>query len=206
MSSAKALRQAGDRAVLVELDGNDAVQRLASGLEALRGNELEEIIPGHETLLLVWPTAAPTRGRIEAMIAAADAGADETSPAGEVELRVRYDGPDLELVAESCGITPDQLVARHLACRYRVAFIGFSPGFAYLLGGDPALQPPRLAEPRTRVPAGALAIAGPYTAVYPRSSPGGWNLIGSCDDLIFDATKEPPALLTAGTFVRLVAE
>ena len=84
MSSVKALRQAGDRAVLIELDGNDAVQQLASGLEALRGNELEEIIPGHETLLLVWPTAAPTQGSIEAMIAAADAGGEETSPAGEV--------------------------------------------------------------------------------------------------------------------------
>jgi KipI family sensor histidine kinase inhibitor len=119
---------------------------------------------------------------------------------------VRYDGPDLAAVAESCGFSPEELAARHLACRYRVGFIGFSPGFAYLLGGDPALQPPRLAEPRTRVPAGALAIAGPYSAVYPRSSPGGWNLIGSCDEPTFDPKQNPPALLTAGMAVRLVAK
>jgi KipI family sensor histidine kinase inhibitor len=192
--------------VLVELGGNDAVQRLAAGLEPRRGTELEEIVPGHETLLLVWPSAAPAVGQIEELIAAADAATEATAPADEIELSVNYDGPDLGTVAESCGCSPEELVARHLACSYRVGFIGFSPGFAYLLGGDPALQPPRLAEPRTRVPPGALAIAGPYSAVYPRSSPGGWNLIGSCDEPIFDPAQNPPALLTAGMTVRLVAK
>ena len=206
MSSPIAIRQAGDRSVLVELEGNDAVQRLAAGLESRRGVELEEIVPGHETLLLVWPSTAPAVSQIEELIAAADATAAATAPATEIELRVSYDGPDLETVAASCNCSPEEIVVRHLDCRYRVGFIGFSPGFAYLLGGDPALQPPRLAEPRTRVPAGALAIAGPYSAVYPRSSPGGWNLIGSCDEPIFDPAQNPPALLTAGTSVRLVAK
>lgn len=206
MSSPIAIRTAGDRSVLVELEGNDAVQRLAAGLESRRGSELEEIVPGHETLLLVWPSTAPAVSQIEELIAAVDATAAATAPAAEIELRVSYDGPDLEMVASICKCSPEELVARHLTCSYRVGFIGFSPGFAYLLGGDPALQPPRLAEPRTRVPAGALAIAGSYSAVYPRSSPGGWNLIGSCDEQIFNEAQNPPALLTAGMAVRLVAK
>ncbi len=206
MSTAASCRLAGDRAVLIELKDNDAVQRLAAGLEAQRGEELEEIVPGHETLLLVWRRGTPPLGAIEQLISGAELTAEASAQPAEIELRVRYDGPDLAAVAESCGFSPEELVARHLACRYRVGFIGFSPGFAYLLGGDAALQPPRLAEPRTRVPAGALAIAGPYSAVYPRSSPGGWNLIGSCDEPIFDPTQNPPALLTAGTVVRLVAK
>jgi KipI family sensor histidine kinase inhibitor len=206
VSAAASYRPAGDRAVLIELKDNDAVQRLAAGLEAQRGEELEEIVPGHETLLLVWRRGAPPLGAIEQLISGAELTAEASAQPAEIELRVRYDGPDLAAVAESCGFSLEELVARHLACRYRVGFIGFSPGFAYLLGGDPALQPPRLAEPRTRVPAGALAIAGPYSAVYPRSSPGGWNLIGSCDEPIFDPAQNPPALLTAGMAVRLVAK
>jgi KipI family sensor histidine kinase inhibitor len=204
LSAARSVRRAGESSVLVELEGNDAVQRLAAGLEAQRG-ELEEIVPGHQTLLLVWAQEAPSLSDVEQMISGAQLTAEAMPEPSEVELAVSYDGPDLGAVAAGCSISPEELVARHLACRYQVAFIGFSPGFAYLLGGDPALQPPRLAEPRTRVPAGALAIAGPYSAVYPRSSPGGWNLIGSCDEPIFDPARNPPALLTAGTFVRLVA-
>jgi KipI family sensor histidine kinase inhibitor len=200
------IRRAGDRAVLIELGSNEAVQRLTAALEAGRAGDLEEIVPGHETLLLVWSNAAPSVGEAEQLVSGAELAADEMPQPSEVELAVSYDGPDLTVVAESCGMSEEEVVTRHLACRYQAAFIGFSPGFAYLLGGDPALQPPRLAEPRTRVPAGALAIAGPYSAVYPRSSPGGWNLIGSCNEPIFDVAVHPPALLAAGTFVRLVAK
>lgn len=203
MSAARSIRRAGDSSVLVELEGNEAVQRLAAALQAERG-ELEEIVPGHQTLLLVWAREAPSLSEVEQLIYGAQLTAEAMPEPSEVELAVSYDGPDLAAVAGGCGISPEELVARHLACRYQVAFIGFSPGFAYLLGGDPALQPPRLDEPRTSVPAGALAIAGPYSAVYPRSSPGGWNLIGSCAEPIFDPSSQPPALLTAGTFVRLV--
>ncbi len=206
MSAVRSIRRAGDSSVLIDLGDNEAVQRLAAGLAAQDGRELEEIVPGHETLLLVWGGKAPSVGEVEQLISGAELAAEAMPEPSEVELAVSYDGPDLVVVAESCGISPEEVVARHLACRYQVAFIGFSPGFAYLLGGDPSLQPPRLDEPRTRVPAGALAIAGPYSAVYPRSSPGGWNLIGSCAEPIFDASNDPPALLTAGTFVRLVAK
>ncbi len=198
------VRRAGDRALLVELADNAAVQQLALALEPRRGAELEEIVPGHRTLLLVWKGAAPAPTEVQLLVAemTQSAGAGAPPPAA-VTLSVRYDGPDLQAVADGCGFSVEELVSRHLACDYQVGFIGFSPGFAYLLGGDDALQPPRLAEPRTRVPAGALAIAGPYSAVYPRSSPGGWNLIGSCQQQIFDPAGIPPALLTAGTPVRL---
>jgi KipI family sensor histidine kinase inhibitor len=206
LSSAHSIRQAGDRAVLIELADNDAVQMLASGLEPLRGAELAEIVPGHETLLVVWNSKLPSLQRVEEIVGGAYAVTEAIEAPSEVTLAVRYDGPDLAAVAEICGVSAEEVVARHLAAQYRVGFIGFAPGFAYLLGGDPALQPPRLAEPRTRVPAGALAIAGPYSAVYPRSSPGGWNLVGSCEEPIFDVERTPPALLTPGTLVRLVAQ
>jgi KipI family sensor histidine kinase inhibitor len=107
-------------------------------------------------------------------------------------------------VAEACSVSVGEFVERHSSADYRVAFLGFAPGFAYLTGGDPGLTPPRRDEPRTRVPAGALAIAGPYSAVYPRESPGGWNLVGSCEAHLFDPSQERPALLVAGAAVRLV--
>ena len=199
------IRPAGERAALVELEDNAAVHALAATLEPIRGSGLEEIVPGDRTLLLVWAEAAPPRAAIEELVAGAGAGAGPGQPAGEtVELAVAYDGPDLEEVAAACSVSIDEFVERHSGAGYRVAFIGFAPGFAYLTGGDPELAPPRRAEPRTRVPAGSLAIAGPYSAVYPRESPGGWNLVGSCDERLFDPSRERPALLVAGAAVRLV--
>ena len=202
--SAPELRPAGERALLVELADNSAVHDLAAALEPLRGSELEEIVPGDRTLLLVWPGAVPARGQVEELVAGTGTSA-RTGSGETVELEVRYDGVDLEETAEACGVTVEQFVERHSSAAYRVAFLGFAPGFAYLTGGDPGLEPPRRAEPRTRVPAGALAIAGPYSAVYPRESPGGWNLIGSCKERLFDPGSKRPALLTAGAGVRLVA-
>ena len=107
-------------------------------------------------------------------------------------------------VAQLCALSVEEVVARHLAAAYTVAFLGFSPGFGYLLGLDPQLVVPRLERPRTRVPAGTVAIAGPYSGVYPRESPGGWRLIGATDATLFDAARTPPALLAAGDAVRFV--
>ena len=197
------IRPAGERGALVELADNAAVHALAATLEPLRGSGLEEIVPGDRTLLLVWEDEAPPERAIEELVAGAGAGPGPA--AGEtVELTVAYDGPDLEEVAAACSVSVDEFVERHSGAGYRVAFIGFAPGFAYLTGGDPELAPPRRDEPRTRVPAGSLAIAGPYSAVYPRESPGGWNLVGSCDERLFDPSRERPALLVAGAAVRLV--
>ncbi|MCL2465368.1 MAG: urea amidolyase family protein, partial [Micrococcales bacterium] len=122
-----------------------------------------------------------------------------------VEIPVVYDGEDLAEVAALTGLAPDEVAARHAAGRYRVAFGGFMPGFAYLTGLDPVLVVPRRATPRTRVPAGAVAVAGQYAAVYPRATPGGWRLLGRTETVMFDlARDEHPALLMPGDEVRFV--
>lgn len=125
-----------------------------------------------------------------------------------VEIPVCYGGehgPDLEAVAVHAGLSPDAAVARHAAGDYTVAMLGFAPGFPYLLGLDPALHAPRRADPRTRVPAGSVAIGGAQTGVYPRELPGGWNLIGRTPLSLFDPRREPPALLAPGDRVRFCA-
>jgi KipI family sensor histidine kinase inhibitor len=119
-----------------------------------------------------------------------------------VTLPVSYDGPDLAVVAEATGLAVDEVVRLHAATVYTAAFTGFAPGFAYLTGLPEQLQLPRRAEPRTRVPAGSVAVADVYTAVYPRESPGGWNLLGTTDAVLFDPDRVPAALLPPGTRVR----
>ena len=120
-------------------------------------------------------------------------------------LRVRYDGEDLAAVASSSGMSIDEVITRHTATTFRVAFDGFSPGFAYLLGLPPELHLPRRQTPRTRIPAGPLAIAAHYCAVYPSASPGGWHLLGTCNAELFNPHRNPPALLRPGTYVRFEA-
>ncbi|WP_377323398.1 allophanate hydrolase subunit 1 [Pimelobacter simplex] len=120
-------------------------------------------------------------------------------------MAVVYDGPDLAEVAGQTGLSEAEVVAAHTATPWRVAFGGFAPGFAYLVGGDPRLRVPRRAEPRTTVPAGSVGLAGEFSGVYPRASPGGWQLIGRTDVVLWDLDREPPALLAAGATVRFVA-
>ncbi len=122
----------------------------------------------------------------------------------EVEVVVRYDGPDLDEVAALTGLTRAEVVAAHTGTPWRVAFGGFAPGFAYLVGGDPRLHVPRRDRPRPSVPAGSVGLAGEFSGVYPRSSPGGWQLLGTTDAVLWDADREPPALLGPGTTVRFV--
>ncbi|HYQ75686.1 5-oxoprolinase/urea amidolyase family protein, partial [Cellulomonas sp.] len=119
-------------------------------------------------------------------------------------IPVRYDGPDLAEVARLTGLDEREVVRRHAAAEYTVAFGGFMPGFAYLTGLDPALHVPRRATPRERVPAGSVAVAGEFAAVYPAATPGGWMLLGTCDVPLFDVDRDPPALLRPGARVRFV--
>ena len=139
-------------------------------------------------------------GRVQ-VGAAAPAGRETT-----VEIPVRYDGADLAAVAERVGLSLDEVVALHCAPEYTVRFCGFSPGFGYLDGLDPRLHVPRHSSPRTSVPAGSVAVAGEFTGVYPRSSPGGWQLLGRTDAPLWDADRDPPALLTPGARVRFVRD
>jgi KipI family sensor histidine kinase inhibitor len=123
-----------------------------------------------------------------------------------IAIPVVYDGPDLVTVSELTGLSVEDVVAVHSDALYTVGFIGFAPGFAYLIGGDERLHLPRRSEPRTRVPAGSVAVAGPYSGVYPREGPGGWQLIGRTSFELFDPAHDPPAALAPGHRVRFVPE
>ena len=173
-------RPAGDRAVLIELEDNEAAVALARSL-AGRG-DVVAVVPGYCTVLVKWAGAKPTLERAHVEVAAG-------ARTREHRLAVTYDGPDLDDVARLTGLSQEEVVARHLAARYVVAFLGFAPGFGYLVGGDERLAVPRLDRPRERVPAGTVAIAGPYAGVYPRESPGGWRLLVCTDAILFDAAR-----------------
>lgn len=193
----------GAAALLVEPDDPALVLPLAEA--ARREPGVEEVVPAARTLLVrTTPARIETlRGRLPVL---ADDAAARPQPAGRrVVLDVRYDGADLDATAAELGLSADELVRRHAAGEYIVAFCGFAPGFAYLRGLDPALHVPRLRDPRTRVPAGSVGIAGEFTGVYPRESPGGWRLLGRTDAPLWDLRRTPPALLVPGTRVTFRA-
>lgn len=195
----RSVRPVGDRALLLEC-GDDDPAALAVAVRAAELDGVVDVVPAAVTVLVTFDRAEGPAGAVGALLELAPA---PVGAAGDdVVLPVSYDGPDLAAVAAACGLSVDEVVDRHRSTTYRVSFCGFSPGFAYLVGLDPALHLPRRADPRTRVPAGALAIAGPFTAVYPRPSPGGWHLVGSCPSRLWDPTARPPALLTPGSRVR----
>jgi KipI family sensor histidine kinase inhibitor len=193
----------GPHAVLIEdLDADPA--DWAAGLRGVSLLGVAEVVPAAETVLVVCTDAralAQVRERL-ATVRAVDPARTATRAA--MVIPVRYDGEDLESVASSAGLDVDEVVAIHSAAEYVVAFCGFAPGFGYLRGLDPQLHVPRRATPRTRVPAGSVAIAAEYSAVYPSPSPGGWHLLGSTDLVMFDPDRAPPALFEPGLHVRFV--
>jgi KipI family sensor histidine kinase inhibitor len=164
---------------------------------------LVDVVPGHRTVLVTWDTDPP-REDLAALATRAIEGGASPADSRAVEIVVTYDGADLETVSELTGLSVPEVVAAHSAAEYTVAFLGFAPGFAYLVGGDERLHVPRRDEPRQRVPAGSVAIAGPYSGVYPREGPGGWRLVGTTTALLFDQDRRPPTLLAAGDRVRFV--
>lgn len=207
MSGADGLRvlPAGPRALLLETPTPAYARALAAELRRRRDRgelgPVDEIVGGEVTVLVDGvddPAGLAARVRSWAV----PPQADGDGPL--VEVPVRYDGADLAGIARSWGVTEAEAVRLHSAVEYRVAFCGFAPGFAYLTGLPSRLHLPRRATPRTRVPAGAVALAGPYAGIYPRSSPGGWQLIGRTELVLFDAGRDSPALLTPGTRVRFV--
>ncbi len=208
-----ALLPCGEQAVLVELSGTDAAMAAAAEIGRLRETgadpwrRLVDVVPGARTVLVTFDhplagSAVPQaiRDALAAMRVEVAVG-----PAGTLVVPCRYDGPDLGVVAELTGLSVAGVVDAHTSAVWRVAFGGFAPGFAYLVGGPSLLHVPRREVPRASVPAGAVGLAGDYTGIYPRSSPGGWRLIGWTDLVLWDAERRPPALLTPGTDVRFEA-
>jgi KipI family sensor histidine kinase inhibitor len=195
----------GEGALFVDLEIDDAPDRArrtqAVGRALRRRLASADIVLGAGTLAIIGVGAWDD---LDAIIAESlGAGADDTfSPKTHI-LRAVYDGVDLEDVARTTGMHTDDVVALHASRDYTVELIGFLPGFAYLVSLDERLVLPRRAAPRTRVPKGSLAIAGPYTGVYPAVSPGGWHLIGRVPDVeLFDPARRPPALFEPGDTVR----
>ena len=196
---------AGDEAVLLEFGSADEVQAAHRGLLAAPLRGVAELVPAARTLLVGYDPAVTTPEAIAAGARSAPGAVESAAASGSVRIPVRYDGPDLEELSTLTGLTAAELVRRHAEPEYVVAFCGFSPGFAYLTGLDPVLRLPRRATPRTRVPAGSVAVADEFTGVYPAPSPGGWHLLGRTDAVLWDLRRDPPALLAPGTRVRFEA-
>lgn len=199
-------RVVGRGAVLLEVTAPDPHERVAAWYAALcrrrdeGGLTAVDIVPAARTVLL---DGVPAPAALAAALAADPS--PEPLPAEQgplVRIATVYDGADLDDIARRWDTSPEGVVTRHASIEFRVAFCGFAPGFAYLTGLPPQLRVPRLSEPRVRVPAGSVALADEYAAVYPAASPGGWRLLGHTDRVMFDLAADPPATLRPGARVR----
>lgn len=208
------LRPCGDAALLVDLDDLAHVLALAPALQAGRvtAPTVTDIVPAARTILVRFDPTRTTADAVGAWIQARSSRpvaqlerATEGNAPEPIDLPVVYDGADLDEVGRLTGLGPAGVVEAHTARPWRVAFLGFAPGFAYCTGGAPRLRVPRRDSPRERVPAGAVGLADDLTAVYPRASPGGWQLIGHTETAVWDVQRDPPALLTPGTRVKFRA-
>ena len=194
----------GDRALLVEVAGLPEVAAVRTALERAPLPGQRDLVPAARTVLVVLDRAPSDLDA--ATLRRLDPSASASAAAGKsLELPVVFDGADLADVAELTGRSVAALVEALTTAELTVAFGGFAPGFGYLSGLPDELHVPRRATPRTRVPAGSVALAGPFAGVYPQASPGGWQLVGRTDAVLFDVDRDPPALLAPGTGVRFRA-
>ena len=201
----------GDSAVAIVFGTERSAELLhqihsaARALEAARIPHVEDVVPAYLALTVFYDSLRISYREVsEALLAACGRGADfaRTPRPRTHRIPVRYDGPDLDFIASSTGLSVDEVVARHSGRRYTVDLLGFVPGFGYLGELDPALHLPRREQPRSRVAAGSVAIAAAQTAVYPLDTPGGWHIIGSTSTVMFDPARDPPALLAPGDTVQ----
>lgn len=202
MSSGLTTHRCGDTGLLVELDDNDRVHAFAAAVRAADIEGVTDLVPALDTLLLVLDPERTCPAAIEARVRELKILARASGGRRTVEIPVIYDGEDLAWVASHCGLDEREVVRSHTETPWRVAFCGFAPGFAYLVGGDHRLRVPRRGESRVAVPAGAVALAGEFSAVYPRRSPGGWQLLGHTTQPMWDTAATPPALLIPGYDVQ----
>lgn len=191
-------------AILVELADLQQTLVLLGALQASPIEGVQELVPAARTILVQFAPHIIGAAQLVRRIAACDLSGSVQRSDVLVQIPVRYDGEDLAEVAQILGITAEEVVRRHTGSEWSVAFTGFAPGFAYLSGGDPVFQVPRRATPRTKVPAGAVALAGSFSAVYPQASPGGWQIIGVTDAAMWDLARDLPALLQPGYRVQFV--
>jgi KipI family sensor histidine kinase inhibitor len=210
------IRLTGDTLLLVEFEAiidplvNERVVELGQALRARKLPGIRDIVPGYCALGLHFDPLRTDLSALERAVAADGHALEDITalpPARVIEIPVRYggvDGPDLEDVARFANCTAGEVVERHATTTYRVYMLGFVPGFAYLGRVSSSIAVPRHRVPRDRVPAGSVGIAGQQTGVYPIESPGGWQLIGRTDSVMFDAAREPASLLAAGDMVRFV--
>ncbi len=197
----------GDQALMVQCGSTAEVLAWVDALRAAALPGVLDVVPAARTVRVKLDDPrlhGVTRQRLRRMRVAAyaDAGAGRGA---DVVIDVVYDGPDLGEVADHTGLTAAQVVDAHTSSLWRVGFSGFARGFAYLVEGDARLRVPRHTEPRTSVPAGSVGLAGEFSAVYPRRSPGGWQIIGRTDAVLWDLERPRPALLTQGMWVRFRA-
>jgi len=205
----------GDSALLIELDEkitseiNIRVHALDHQMQANPIKGVLEMVPGYSSLLVLYDPLGSTYTEIEVwVLACLDSAPPEiVQSKKEISVPVHYggeNGPDLAFVASHHHISTEEVVRRHTNRIYSVGMMGFTPGFAYLMGLDPTLATPRLGTPRTQVPAGSVGIAGGQTGIYPVQSPGGWQIIGRTDKKLFDPQNSPYFLLSPGDTVRFV--
>jgi KipI family sensor histidine kinase inhibitor len=196
----------GDQALLLQFDSTADVLAWSAALRDAAMPEVLDIVPAARTVLLKLDgpdRQGAARRRLQTLKVATGAA---TTTAGEaLMIDVVYDGDDLAEVAELTGLSIREVVEAHTAQPWTVGFCGFAPGFAYLVGGDSRLAVPRRSDPRPSVPAGAVGLAGEFTGIYPRRSPGGWQLVGHTDAVLWDIDRPDPALLTPGTRVQFRA-
>ncbi|MFT3801792.1 MAG: 5-oxoprolinase subunit PxpB [Burkholderiaceae bacterium] len=213
MTASLRIHPLGDRALLCETGGVaslDTQRRIwALARQACDWTDVAEAVPGVNNLLLVFDALSADADALRSRVERAWSGLRvvDAEPGPLIEIPVVYGGgggPDLDDVARHAGMLPEEVIERHAGAEYTVFCMGFQPGFAYLGGLDPRLATPRRATPRTDVPAGSVAIGGPQTTIYPARSPGGWNLIGRSDAVLFAPDREPPSLMAAGYRVRFV--
>ncbi len=197
----------GDRALLLKCDNTAEVLAWTDALRAAGLLGVVDIVPAARTVLVTLAASryqAPTRRRISQMRPGKEMASE---PAGhaDIVIGVTYDGEDLADVARLTGLAPEEIVTAHTRRPWRVGFSGFAPGFAYLVGGDEQLAVPRRSDPRTKVPVGSVGLAGEFSGIYPRDSPGGWQLIGRTTAVLWDLDRDNPALLTPGMWVQFRA-
>jgi KipI family sensor histidine kinase inhibitor len=198
------LLPSGSTALLVELDTLDDVLALYAALADDPPHGVVDVVPAARTVLLVTDPARTTPAAVADAVRRTTPRSGARPAEDVVELPVHYDGADLAEVAGLLGMAPAELVRRHSGREWTVAFCGFAPGFGYLTQPGADWDVPRRATPRTRVPPGSVALAAEFSGVYPRESPGGWQLIGRTDVAVFDLDRDPAALLRPGVRVRFV--